>query len=137
MAVSDSLGPIRPIYQISLPSIATPAHCFWVYSYWILNVWMSLLKAWIIGISYTLYGKRHPAFYFRIFMHIDARVETLSQTLCFIISYPRITDHARLLDQKLSILQHKLECFWNSWKLSLLSENKKMYADWWSNVDRI
>ena len=39
-----------PIYQISMPSIATPTHCFWVYSYWILNVWVSLLRAWIFGI---------------------------------------------------------------------------------------
>ena len=47
---------VRPIYQISLPSITTPANCFWVNSYWILNVWVSLLRAWIFGISHTVYG---------------------------------------------------------------------------------
>ena len=26
---------VRSLYQISMPSIATPTHCFWVYSYWI------------------------------------------------------------------------------------------------------
>ena len=41
---------VRPITQISMPSIATPKHCFWLYSYWILNVWVSLLRAWIFGI---------------------------------------------------------------------------------------
>ena len=41
---------VIPIYEISMPWIATPAHCFWVYSYWILNVWVSLLRPWIFGI---------------------------------------------------------------------------------------
>ena len=30
-------------------------------------------------------------FYLRVLMHIDARDETLSQTFCFIIGYPRIS----------------------------------------------
>ena len=49
---------IRPIYQISMPSIATSTHCFWVYSYWIFNVWVSLLRAWIFGI-WTLEKRLH------------------------------------------------------------------------------
>ena len=60
-AFYDSLGEIlikkivskmgvRPIYQISMPSIATPTHCFRVYSYWILTVRVSLLRALIFGI---------------------------------------------------------------------------------------
>ena len=36
----------------------------------------------------TLFSKRNLVLYFRVFMHIDARDETLSQTFCFIIGYP-------------------------------------------------
>ena len=41
---------VMPIYQVSMPSIATPTH--WEFSMSILknNVWVSLLRAWIFGI---------------------------------------------------------------------------------------
>ena len=37
----------------------------------------------------TRFSKRNLVFYFRVSMHIDSRDETLSQTFCFIIGYPR------------------------------------------------
>ena len=36
----------------------------------------------------TWFSKRNLVFYFRVFLHIDARDETLSQTFCFIIGCP-------------------------------------------------
>ena len=55
---------LRPIYQISMPSIATPTHWEFIMSILKNNVWVSLLRTWIFGI-WTLtatgpFGSRLP-----------------------------------------------------------------------------
>ena len=65
---------IRSVYQISMPSIATPTHCFWVYSYWILNVWVSLLRAWIFGI----WVLQH---HFRLYLYTKCRTQYVTVAL--------------------------------------------------------